>query len=153
MNRFLKYWRRSGKGKQYQAVIVNYADDFVILSREHAEEARVDRRGDDEDRADPERGEDERPGCLTGDLQLSWLHVRTATVLEEWPMVWYTAAKPSEKSITKLKQSVYDLLQPSQVCPWEDVRDALNVKLRGWRGYFSYGSINKAYREIDAYVY
>jgi hypothetical protein len=61
-------------------------------------------------------------------------------------MVWYTAAKPSEKSITKLKQSVYDLLQPSQVSPWEDVRDALNVKLRGWRGYFSYGSVSKAYR-------
>jgi len=66
---------------------------------------------------------------------------------------WYTAAQPSEKSITKLKQSVYDLLQPSQVSPWEEVRDALNAKLRGWREYFSYGTVGKAYQEINAYVY
>ena len=40
MNRFLKHWRKTGKGEQYRAVIVNYADDFVILSRGHAAEAR-----------------------------------------------------------------------------------------------------------------
>ena len=40
MNRFLKHWRQKGKGQQYRAVIVNYAYDFVILSRGHAEEAR-----------------------------------------------------------------------------------------------------------------
>ena len=66
---------------------------------------------------------------------------------------WYTAAQRSDKAIGKLKQAVYDLLQPSQVAPWEEVRDQLNAKLRGWRGYFSYGSLRKAYREIDAYVY
>src|SRR6202171_6012209 len=37
MNRFLKHWRRQGKGEQYRAHIVNYADDFVILSRGKAE--------------------------------------------------------------------------------------------------------------------
>ena len=31
MNRFLKHWRRSGEA--FRAHIVNYADDFVILSR------------------------------------------------------------------------------------------------------------------------
>jgi RNA-directed DNA polymerase len=41
MNRFLKDWRRQGKGEQYRAHIVNYADDFVILSRGKAEEARA----------------------------------------------------------------------------------------------------------------
>jgi hypothetical protein len=33
MNRFLKYWRITGRGEVFQAQIVNYADDFVILSR------------------------------------------------------------------------------------------------------------------------
>jgi len=66
---------------------------------------------------------------------------------------WSMAAQPSEKAIGQLKQKVYDLLQPSQVRPWEEVCDQLNVKLRGWKGYFSYGSLRKAYREIDAYVY
>ena len=41
MNRFLKCWRLSGRHSTYQAHIVSYADDFVILSRGHAEEALV----------------------------------------------------------------------------------------------------------------
>src|SRR5664279_535501 len=41
MNRFLKHWRRQGEGEQYRAHIVNYADDFVNLSRGKAEEARA----------------------------------------------------------------------------------------------------------------
>jgi RNA-directed DNA polymerase len=39
MNRFLKYWRITGRGEVFQAQIVNYADDFVILSRRCATEA------------------------------------------------------------------------------------------------------------------
>jgi RNA-directed DNA polymerase len=33
MNRFLKYWRMQGKGQEWRAEVVAYADDFVILSR------------------------------------------------------------------------------------------------------------------------
>jgi len=39
MNRFLKHWRRRRRDEAYQARVVNYADDFVILSRGHAVEA------------------------------------------------------------------------------------------------------------------
>ena len=39
MNRFLKYWRITGRGEVFRAAVVNYADDFVILSRGRAEEA------------------------------------------------------------------------------------------------------------------
>jgi RNA-directed DNA polymerase len=39
MNRLLKGWRRTKRGEQYDAQIVNYADDFVILSRGHAAQA------------------------------------------------------------------------------------------------------------------
>ena len=39
LNRFLKYWRREGKGREWRAVIINYADDFVILRRGSAAEA------------------------------------------------------------------------------------------------------------------
>src|SRR6059058_3180307 len=39
MNRFLKHWRASGRSEAYQARIVAYADDFVILSRSSAAEA------------------------------------------------------------------------------------------------------------------
>src|ERR671910_2519710 len=39
MNRFLKHWRRTGRGETYRAHVIAYADDFVILSRGHAAEA------------------------------------------------------------------------------------------------------------------
>jgi RNA-directed DNA polymerase len=39
LNRMWKGWRQTGRGEQYRARIVNYADDFVILSRGKAKEA------------------------------------------------------------------------------------------------------------------
>ena len=39
MNRMLKGWRQTRRGEQFRAHIVNYADDFVILSRGNAKEA------------------------------------------------------------------------------------------------------------------
>src|SRR6202047_1853612 len=39
MNRFLKHWRLSGRGEAFRAFIINYADNFVILSRRLAAEA------------------------------------------------------------------------------------------------------------------
>ena len=37
MNRFLRHWRHQGRGEVFRAHVVNYADDFVILSRGYAE--------------------------------------------------------------------------------------------------------------------
>jgi len=39
MNRFLKHWRLTGRGEVFHAHVISYADDFVILSRGHADEA------------------------------------------------------------------------------------------------------------------
>src|SRR3981189_299755 len=39
MNRFLKHWRLTARGKALRAYVVAYADDFVILSRGYAAEA------------------------------------------------------------------------------------------------------------------
>ena len=39
MNRFLKHWRLTGRGKAFRARVVAYADDFVILSRGYSAEA------------------------------------------------------------------------------------------------------------------
>jgi RNA-directed DNA polymerase len=39
MNRFLKHWRMTGRGEAFHAHVISCADDFVILSRGHAEEA------------------------------------------------------------------------------------------------------------------
>ncbi|MCL5670249.1 MAG: reverse transcriptase domain-containing protein [Acidobacteria bacterium] len=61
LNRFLKYWRIAGRGNAFQAEVVNYADDFVILSRRHAA-------GDDALGADLEREEDQASGRSAGEF-------------------------------------------------------------------------------------
>jgi RNA-directed DNA polymerase len=44
MNRFLKHWRKTGRGEAFRAHVISYADDFVILSRGSAAEAMGGRR-------------------------------------------------------------------------------------------------------------
>src|SRR5204863_2128562 len=39
INRFVKFWRMTGRTKAFSAHVVSYADDFVILSRGRAAEA------------------------------------------------------------------------------------------------------------------
>jgi RNA-directed DNA polymerase len=62
-------------------------------------------------------------------------------------------ASPSKRAIQRLKDGVYEIPQPGENGRWEEVRDRLNAKLRGWQNYFRYGSLNQAYRIVDRYVY
>ncbi len=44
-------------------------------------------------------------------------------------------------------------MEPRHNVSWEEVRDRLNQKLRGWAEYFGLGSTARAYRVLDGYVY
>jgi RNA-directed DNA polymerase len=151
MNRFLKYWRLQGKGRQWQAHIVAYADDFVILSRGHAEQAR-----------EWTQRVMSRIGLILNEQKTSIRDARR----EEFDFLGYTfgirywvrdgrpylAARPSKKSIQRLTATIYDLLKPREKGSWVEVCDHLNAKLRGWRQYFSYGTVARAYQIVNRYV-
>ena len=66
---------------------------------------------------------------------------------------WYLGASPSKKSVARVKKKVGDLLVPSNVGAWPEVRVRLNQILRGWSAYFSYGTRATAYQAVDNYVY
>jgi RNA-directed DNA polymerase len=151
MNRMLKGWKNTKRGEQFQARVVNYADDFVILSRGKAAEA-----------LEWTRSVITRLGLTLNEAKTSIKEART----ERFDFLgytfgphrfkkdghWYLGASPSKKSVERIKQKVGDLLVPSQVGTWPEVRDRLNQKLRGWSGYFSYGTRTMAYRAVDNYV-
>jgi RNA-directed DNA polymerase len=152
MNRMLKGWRQSRRGEQFRARIVNYADDFVILSRGKAKEA-----------LEWTRGVLERLELTLNEKKTSVRNARE----ERFDFLGYTFGphysmrtgqeyigySPSKKSVTRIKTKVGDLLVPGNMDPWEKVCERLNQKLQGWRAYFGRGATSKAYRAVDEHVY
>jgi RNA-directed DNA polymerase len=152
MNRFLKHWRMTGRGEAFQAYVVSYADDFVILSRGHAAEAMA-----------WTKAVMTKLGLTLNEAKTSLKDARK----ERFDFLGYTfgpeyhrkqgyrylSASPSKKSVQRLKGKVNELLVPGNKEPWPDVRNRLNRLLRGWSSYFSYGTRLMAYRAVDNYVY
>jgi RNA-directed DNA polymerase len=152
MNRFLKYWRITGKGELWQARIITYADDFVILSRGHAKEAL------------------EWTRCVMQRLELTLNEAKTSIKdarREKFDFLgysfgphcyrkkgkWYRGASPSKKSQQRVKGKVDEVLKTNLTSPWDEIRTRLNQTLRGWAAYFSYGTRTTAYRAVDNHVY
>jgi RNA-directed DNA polymerase len=152
MHRFLRYWEQEGKGRQFRAKVINYADDFVILSRGRAREAL------------------EWTRRVMSKLKLTLNETKTCVRnvrRETFNFLGYTfgpacytrtggrylAAQPSAKSLTRLKEKLHDVLHRGCVAPWPEVVARANRMLRGWANYFRYGTLSKAYRAIDNYVY
>lgn len=151
MNRMLKGFRQAKRGEQLKARIVNYADDFVILSRGKAKEAL------------------EWTQAVTERLQVT-LNAKKTSVKdarqEQFDFLGYTFGPrwsprtgrryigfgPSNKSVGKIVEKVSELLDCRMVQPWDEVRDQLNAMLKGWKQYFNRGSTSKAYRAVDAHV-
>ena len=119
--------------------MVNYADDFVILSRGCAEEA-----------LDWTRNVMQRIKLTLNEAKTSIKRARA----ESFDFLgytfgpqrnrkdghWYLGARPSKKSIARLRQKVADCLYRGHLAPWPEVHDRLNMILRGWSNYFSHGT-------------
>jgi len=152
MNRFLKHWRRSGRGEAFRAHIVNYADDFVILSRGHAEEALawtkavVTKLGLTINEAKTSVKNARKESFDFLGYTLGPRHFRNGGR-------WYLGAAPSKKSVQRVKRKISDLLRPSNTGAWPQVGARLNRLLGGWAAYFSYGSIASAYQAVDRHLY
>jgi RNA-directed DNA polymerase len=151
MNRFLKYWRLTEQGHKLKAHVITYADDFVILSRGYAEEAKT-----------WAREVMTRLGLSLNEAKTS---VRDARK-ERFDFLGYSfgphyfpkngrrylGASPSKKSLTRLKPRISAILHRGNNDPWGEVCVKLNRLLKGWSGYFDYGTCTPAYRAIDNHV-
>ena len=151
MNRFLKYWRITGRATAFHARVIAYADDFVILSRGHAAEALAWTKATmarlglavNEAKTGVRQARHERFDFLG--YTFGPHHYRKDGH-------WYLGASPSPKSVARLKDKVGTLLVPGNKGAWPEVRDRLNRLLRGWTAYFGHGTRMPAYRAIDNYV-
>jgi RNA-directed DNA polymerase len=152
MNRFLKYWRRTGRHTAFRAHVIAYADDFVILSRGHAAEALA-----------WTKTVMTKLGLTLNEAKTSLKDART----ESFAFLgysfgphryrkdghWYLGASPSKKSVQRVKMKIGELLVSGNKEPWPEACGRLNALLRGWSAYFSYGTRTPAYRAVDNHVY
>ena len=152
MNRFLKHWRLTGRGAAFRAHVITYADDFVILSRGRAVEALA-----------WTRAVMAKLGLMLNEAKTSVKDARR----ESFDFLGYTfgpqryrkdghgylGARPSKRSVQRLKTKVSGLLGSGNKAPWPEVRDRLNRFLLGWSAYFGYGTRLQAYRAVDNHVY
>src|SRR5215207_2120318 len=147
MNRFLKYWRLTGRGEAFRAHVIAYADDFVILSRGCAAEALA-----------WTKAVMTRLGLTLNETKTSLRNARQ----ERFDFLgysfgphrykangfWYLSASPSKKSVQRFKTKVGNLLVPGNNDPWPEVRDTLNRS-----NYFCHGTRRSAFRGVDRDVY
>jgi RNA-directed DNA polymerase len=152
MNRFLKYWRQSGRGEAWQAHVINYADDFVILSRGHAAEALawtdrvMTRLGLSLNRSKTRL-------CDARTERFDFLGYSFGLHRIRQDGRRYIGASPSGKSVQRLKGKVGAILVPGNMRRWGEVCAQLTRLMRGWGGYFSPGSHYVTDRVIEAHIY
>jgi RNA-directed DNA polymerase len=152
MHRYIKAFRKYGLDQKYGALLVNYADDFVVLCRHGAHEVM----------------EKTRRWLASIGLTLNEEKTKLRNArCEPFDFLGYTfgpmysprtggrynGARPSKKAIASIKEAIRGRLRNGNQAPWEEVVRSLNRTLRGWAAYFSYGSLAKARHDVQGHLY
>ena len=152
MRRFIKGWKQQGHQERLAALIVNYADDFVICCRTGADEAMATMR------------------TMMTKLKLTVNEAKTRrcslpedtfdflgyTFGRQFSFRWqrpYLGAAPSRRKVAKLRDAIRELTLYRTT--WNDVEGIvakLNQKLVGWANYFRIGAVTKAYGAVNYHV-
>ena len=152
MHRFIKAFRKYGLDRRYGAVLVTYADDFVVLCRHGAAEVL----------------ETTRRWMASIGLALNEQKTRVCNArCESFDFLGYTfgpmhsprtggrynGARPSKKAVASIRDKIRRRLRPGNQAPWEEVVRDLNRTVRGWANYFSYGSVASARHAVQLHLY
>jgi RNA-directed DNA polymerase len=152
MHRYIKAFRKYELDRRYGAVLVTYADDFVVLCRHGAADVL----------------ETTRRWMASIGLALNETKTRVCDArCEPFTFLGYTfgpmysprtggryiGARPSHKAIARIKERIRHHLRPGNQAPWHEVVVPLNRTIRGWATYFTYGSVTKARHGVERYLY
>lgn len=151
MHRYIKAFRKHGLEQRYGAVLVNYADDFVVLCKRDASQA-LDVTRKWMTRIGLQINEEKT--CIRNAYRESFNFLGYTFGKMYSPRTGraYFGATPSKKAIARLHEKIRGILRPGNHQPWKVITKELNGTLRGWANYFAYGTVTGVRKAIDRYV-
>src|SRR6266567_2588343 len=152
MRRFILGWKQQGWEKRLEARIVNYADDFVILCRGTAQEAR-ERMQKIMNVLKLTVNEKKTKICRVPEESFDFLGYTIGRNYSKRTGRSYIGTRPARKRIQRICEEVSQATQRSTLeQATADMVRGLNRKLRGWSNYFCLGSVSPAYRVVDSHT-
>lgn len=151
-----KAWHAAGGPRErYNARLVRYADDFVILARYIGAPIQ----GAVEEMVEGVLGLTlNREKTRVVDLQaegasLDFLGFTFRRDKDLQGRPWrYLNVEPSRKAMARLRERVRQIVHSGNKQPIPEMIAALNRMLVGWANYFRYGYPRKAFRKVNYYV-
>jgi group II intron reverse transcriptase/maturase len=152
MRRFVLGWKTLGHEKRFQARIVNYADDFVILCRRRAEDAMAAMR-DMMQRLKLTVNETKTHVCRLPAESFDFLGYTFGRMFSPRTGGAYLGARPSRKKVLGVCRELNELVGkiPTFARP-EAMVYQINQVLRGWANYFCYGTYTSAFNLVHRHV-
>src|SRR5258708_8195705 len=145
-------WKQLGYEEEINARIVNYADDFVILSVNKGQEA-YEAMKQMMKKLGLEVNEDKTRLCQVPEETFEFLGYRFGRCYSTKTGRAYIGTRPSPKKVKgimeRISQKTGRATLKQEIA--EKVRE-LNALVEGWGNYFSLGPVSKAYRAVDAHV-
>lgn len=152
MRRFVLGWKTLGHQNHFQARIVNYADDFVILCRRRADEALQTMR-DLMRRIKLTVNETKTHVCRLPAESFNFLGYTFGRMYSPRTGRPYLGVRPSRKKVASICHELNEVA--ASLATWhppEMLVSRMNEVIRGWAGYFSYGTLTPAYRIVHQHA-
>jgi RNA-directed DNA polymerase len=152
MRRFILGWKKLCAARQWRAFIVNFADDFVICCKDHADEA-MDAMRRMMERLKLTVNEDKTHLCRLPQERFDFLGYTIGRCYSRKTGKAYIGTRPAKKSIRKIVEQIGQVTDRTMVTlDAETIVKRLNRKLDGWANYFCLGPVSPAYQAIDRYT-
>lgn len=152
MRRFLLGWKQQGCARRWSAHVVNYADDLVICSKGHAEDAMAAMRMMMA-KLRLTVNEDKTHVCRLPQERFDFLGYTFGRCYSRVTGRAYIGTRPSKKSIQRIVAAISEDTDLRRTFLDAEVMvGRLNRKLAGWANYFCLGPVSPAYRAINSHV-